>query len=118
MPDEFGIVANVIETDHFLRTGAKVWVIHGWSGGGYERLVVRGLTRGSSHAQKWVPIGRLSNFRAAWMPDKVRGKVWELQGTRDEMAARAAVMQSLAERMRVAHPNRRFATLAQDAEHG
>ena len=69
---EYGVVANVMEPDRVLRNGAKVWIMHGWGGGGWERLKVRGLSRGGRTVTKWVPIERLSNFRRAWMPENLR----------------------------------------------
>lgn len=75
---EFGVVANVACVDRVLRTGAKVWVLDGWGGGGWERLKVRGLSRSGRKVTKWIPIQRLTKFRRAWMPDHERAESYHV----------------------------------------
>ena len=111
MSAEFGIAANVAETDKALRRGARVWIIRGWSGGGYERVVVRGLARGGLPIEKWVPITRLEKFRAAWLPEHLRqgdpAKAVSLRGDKDDMDEMAQKLDGVATRERAAHPGRR-----------
>lgn len=117
-PAEYGIVANVIETDRVLRKGAKVWLVGGDSGGGWAHLEVNGLARNGRPVTKVLPITRLDNFRAAWMPEHVRPKIGSgilirhgFSGTREEMAATAKGFAENADLERAAHPNRRAMAL-------
>jgi hypothetical protein len=107
MTPEFGIVANVVETDRLLRKGAKVWLLGGWSGGGFERVTVRGASRSGRPIEKYMAIVKLENFRPAWMPEHLRDKATYFLGTRDQMEQR---IEGLVERVateREAHPGRR-----------
>jgi len=105
--NEYGIIANVVETDRLLRKGAKVWVLGGWSGGGFERVQVRGAARGGRQIEKYAPIARFDNFRSAWLPEHLRDKATFFLGYKDDMESRAQLLQRLATEERTAHPNRR-----------
>ena len=104
---EYGIVANVVETDRLLRKGAKVWLLGGWSGGGFERVTIRGASRSGRQIEKYAPITRFENFRVAWMPEHLRDKATYFLGSRDDMDEWARHMASVADRERAAHPHRR-----------
>jgi len=104
---EFGIVANIAETDSALRLGAKAWVLSGWAGGGYERLQVTAITRGGRYVEKWIPITRLSNFRAAWIPMEMRPRFGGFCAmSKEEASAIAADLETASEQHRSDHPNR------------
>jgi hypothetical protein len=109
MTGEYGIVANVLETDRVLRKGAKVWLKGGWRDGGFKRLNVRGLSRSGRPVEKWVPITRLDTFRAAWLPPEMREDhvIVSILGGKDDMTILASRLQHLAESERCAHPARR-----------
>jgi hypothetical protein len=68
-PDVFGIVANVLSDKH-LRIGGKVWIQQ--TNGGAEMVKVSGLSHGGRRIYKYVPLKRLSNFRAKWIPETQR----------------------------------------------
>jgi hypothetical protein len=70
--EEYGIVANV-QSDHALRTGAKVWILY--CNGDAERPKVMGLSKGGRRIIKHMAYKRLTNFRAAWIPENVRKDV-------------------------------------------
>lgn len=108
-PGEYGIVANVYETDHLFPTGAKVWIGGGEGGQGWHRFRFVGRTRGGRIVEKWAPTFRFHNFRSAWIPDHLRGRVYYLRGTREEMTDMALRLESFASEDRTAHPNRRAA---------
>lgn len=107
MTEEYGVTANVIETDRLLRKGAKVWLIGGWNGGGFERVEVRGASRSGRPIEKMVPIARLGNFRVGWLPEHLRGRVVHHIGSRSAMTEWAASLARLADAEREDHPNRR-----------
>ena len=71
MPDQFGIVANVI-SDRIMRTGAKVWIVTFRGDGCAVR--VNGLSKGGRRLQKYMHRKRLENFRAAWVPEHMRSE--------------------------------------------
>lgn len=109
MTERYGIVANVCETDSCLRMGAKVWVVGGWSGGGFERVVVRGKSRGGRTIEKYLPIARLNNFRAAWVPEhSLKGNA--LISAKEDAVERAERFTATADGERAAHPGRRVKT--------
>lgn len=60
------IVANVKGHHRVLRTGARVEVTRMWSGGGLERVEVRGLSRGGRRVNIWINAKRLRNVRVGW----------------------------------------------------
>lgn len=105
---EFGIVANVIEPDRQLRTGAKVWLANGTGGEGWHRFEWIGLRHKGPPIQKWAPTFRFGKFRAAWVPEHLRDKVTYMRGTREEMEARAAELNAFAESERQTHPQRQI----------
>lgn len=106
---EFGIVANVIETDRLARTGAKAWLIGGTGGEGWHRFVWHVMTRGSRYIEKWMPTHRMGNFRAAWVPEHLRDRVAYMRGTRPEMETRAVELNKFADDLRATQVNRRNA---------
>lgn len=69
-----GIVANVTAERH-LRVRAKVWVTMPWTGGGLERLEVRGISKGGRIIRKWVARKALRNFRFATVPPHLEADV-------------------------------------------
>ena len=68
----FGVVANV-ESDRILRTGAKVWVLQ--CNGDAAHPYVVGLSKGGRKVFKYSHFKRLTNYRAAWIPEHLRGDV-------------------------------------------
>lgn len=68
-PDVFGIVANVLSDKH-LRIGGKVWIQQ--INGDAEQVKVYGLSQGGRRIAKYVPLKRLTNFRAKWIPEAQR----------------------------------------------
>jgi len=68
----WGIVANVI-SDRVLRTGARVWVER--CNGDAECPVVRGLSKSGRQVRKYTHFKRLTNFRAAWVPEHQRDQI-------------------------------------------
>jgi hypothetical protein len=68
----YGIVANVL-SDRVLRTGAKVW-IHRCNGDA-ECPVVSGVSKSGRYVTKYTHYKRLTNFRAAWVPEHMRERV-------------------------------------------
>ena len=96
MGNEYGIVANIVETDRFLRTGSKAWLIGGTGGEGWERFVWVGRTRGGRLVRKWVKTKRLSNFRCAWIPQHIKelakGELY-ISGNQNEIKEVALAMQ-------------------------
>jgi hypothetical protein len=68
----FGVVANVV-SDRVLRVGAKVWV--GYCNGDAEKPKVVGCSKGGRVVEKYSAYKRLTNYRAAWMPEHLRDKV-------------------------------------------
>jgi hypothetical protein len=104
---QFGIVANVCESDHVLRKGAKV-LLQYCSGYGFERVSVYGSSYRGRKLVKFIPCWRLTNFRPMWLPPEDREYAFWL-GTREEIQAVAQVMEDVASRHRAAHPNRRGA---------
>lgn len=115
---EFGIVANVLETDRLFPDGAKVWIARGTGGEGWYRFCWLGRTRGGRIVEKWAPTMRFHNFRAAWVPDHLQERVYYLRGTRSEMDDVAARLTEFAAAERDAHPDRRGARQGLRAEGG
>jgi hypothetical protein len=105
--DEYGIVANSMETDKIFRLGAKAWLSGGTGGEGWHRFKWIAHSRGSRIVEKWAPTVRFGNFRAAWVPDHLRDRVWYMRGTRDEMEKRASELNEFADDLRRKHVNRR-----------
>jgi len=71
----FGIVANVL-SDRVLRTGAKVWINR--CNGDAKCPVVRGCSKSGRKVQKYTHYKRLTNFRAAWIPEHLRADIaWQ-----------------------------------------
>lgn len=104
----FGIVANV-ESDRILRTGAKVWVCY--CNGDAEKPRVVGLNKGGRVTEKYIPYKRLTNFRAAWIPEHLRSLVHWQFASKDEAAGHAAALSKMWEGVRAFH---RDGTLLKD----
>lgn len=106
---DYGIVANVTEADRLMRANAKCWISGGTGGEGWHRFQWIGLSRSARTIEKWIPTMRMGNFRAAWVPNHLRGALWYVRGTRDEMETMARDLEEFAARERALHPNRRAA---------
>lgn len=90
----FGIVANVA-SDRVLRTGAKVW-LHRCNGDA-ECPVVHGISKRGRLVEKYTHFKRLTNYRAAWIPEHLRDRViltWPDKGTAQAYAAKLQAMWS------------------------
>ena len=105
---EYGVVGNVLESDRAFRLGAKVWIAGGTGGEGAYRFEWIGISRGGRIIRKWAPTTRFSNFRAAWIPQHLRERIWWIRGDRPTMEAYALRLNTWAEEMRDEHPNRRI----------
>jgi len=68
---EFGIVANV-EGDKHFREGAKVTITWLNPGDPCSMVGCFGLSRGGRRITKIINIKKLKNFRAKWIPEKIR----------------------------------------------
>lgn len=101
---EYGIVANVIESDKVFRVGDKCWLAGGTGGEGWSRFVW--IANKGRMIERWVPTHRFDNFRAAWVPEHLRNQVYYMRGTREEMESRARELCEFADKEREAHPNR------------
>lgn len=84
---KFGIVANVL-SDRVLRTGAKVWIKY--CNGDAEHPLVVGCSKSGRVIEKYTDFKRLTSFRAAWVPEHLRGRVAWAWDTKEEAAAVAA----------------------------
>lgn len=108
---EYGIVANVTETDRIFRLGAKAWLSGGTGGNGWDEFKWIATSRGGRIIEKWAPTWRFANFRAAWIPEHLRERVdfhmLGIPGTREEMEACAAEISAFADELRTKHPHRR-----------
>ena len=88
----FGVVANVA-SDRVLRTGAKVWIER--CNGDAECPVVRGCSKSGRVVEKYTHYKRLTNFRAAWIPEHLRDRVirqWPEKESAQQVAATLASM--------------------------
>ena len=106
MSADYGIVANVTETDSAFRRGAKAWMSWWYSGG--ERAKWIALTRGGRTDTKEAPIYRFNNFRCAWIPEHLDKYIFTPRGSRLEMEHLAARWAERADEARSDHPNRLF----------
>lgn len=106
MGAEYGLVANAVETDRVFRRGAKAWMANWFSGG--ERATWVALSHGGRIVEKVAPLHRFDNFRCAWIPSHLQGRVADPRGTKDEMVAKAAFWNERARQERDAHPNRKL----------
>lgn len=90
----YGIVANVA-SDRILRTGAKVWIER--CNGDAECPVVRGCSKSGRMVEKYTHYKRLTNFRAAWIPEHLRDRViwqWDEKESARQLADTLARMWS------------------------
>lgn len=104
---EYGIVGNSFETDRLFRGGAKVWLAGGTGGEGAYRFQWIGRSRSGRIIEKWAPTVRFNNFRAAWVPEHLRERVYWVRGDKPTMEAYAANLNKWANEMRIETPNRR-----------
>lgn len=94
LPPLFGVVANV-KSDRVLRTGAKVW-IHRCNGDA-ACPVVSGINKSGRYLTKYTHYKRLTNFRAAWVPEHMRDRVawaWPEKDRAADLAAKLSAMWS------------------------
>ena len=88
----YGLIANVM-SDRVLRTGAKVWIRY--CNGDAACPLVTGLSKSGRRVQKYTHYKRLTNFRAAWIPEHLRKVVaWQWE-TKDEAAKHAATLAAM-----------------------
>lgn len=88
----YGLIANVL-SDRVLRTGAKVWI--NYCNGDAACPIVFGLSKSGRMTQKYTHYKRLTNFRAAWIPEHLRERVawqWETKDEADVHAKTLAAM--------------------------
>lgn len=76
---EWGVKANIAEPRSAMRTGALAWVVYRNHGSEGERICVLARSRGGRLITTWIGIKRLTNLRAAWMPEHLRSRchTWE-----------------------------------------
>lgn len=83
----YGIIANNA-TDKVFRAGAKVLIL--WCNGDAECPYVNGLSLNGRRITKYTHYKKLTNFRAAWIPEQMLDKVgwkWDERGSAAERAA-------------------------------
>ena len=88
----FGIVANVV-SDRVLRTGAKVWIAR--CNDDAECPMVCGLNKFGRIVEKYTHYKRLTNFRAAWIPRHMRGRIvlkWPEKSQAQQLSDTLAMM--------------------------
>lgn len=71
---EWGVKVNLAEPRSAVRTRAMGWVVNTNPGWGGERLCIHVRSRSGKMITTWIGAKRLTNFRAAWMPEKLRDK--------------------------------------------
>lgn len=102
-PNEFGIIANVLESDPVFRTGAKVWLVGGDNGDGFEGRQFYGLGKGSRRCiTKWARTNRMHNYRCAWIPPPMQSAVKIYRGMRAEVEAWAEKLNAITQERREA----------------
>jgi hypothetical protein len=100
---EYGVIANVLEGDPVFRHGAKVWLVGGDNGDGFESRQFYGLGKGSRRGiTKWARTIRMYNYRCAWIPPPMQPRVETCRGTRAEVEAWAAEIDALTQERRKA----------------
>lgn len=65
----YGVKANVKAPHRFLRIGGLCWVLLTNPGGGGEKVMVRGTSRGGRKVDTWIDARDMQNFRTGWFPD-------------------------------------------------
>lgn len=103
---EYGIVGNVMETDRVFRKGAKVWLAGGTGGEGASKFIWIGCSRSGRVIEKWAPTTRFNNFRAKWIPEHLRARIYWVRGNREAIEEYAASLNKWADEFRTEHPNR------------
>lgn len=91
---EWGVKANLAEPRSAMRTGSLVWVVFTNPGRGGESLFVLARSRGGRLIQTWIGTKRLTNLRAAWVPEHLRDRVslWDTKESAAEWAAKKQAM--------------------------
>lgn len=98
---EYGIVANVLENDPIFRDGAKVWLVGGDNGDGFENRQFYGLGRGSQRrVTKWARTDRMENYRCAWIPPPMQPLVSVFRGSRTEVEGWARELNAITRQRR------------------
>lgn len=85
----YGLIANVL-SDRILRTGAKVWI--NYCNGDAACPTVYGLSKSGRMVRKYTHYKRLTNFRAAWIPEHWRDRLADQWATKEEAAKHAATL--------------------------
>lgn len=87
---EWGVKANLAEPRSAMRTHALCWVMNPNPGWGGERVKVLARSRCGRLIETWIGTKRLTNLRAAWIPEHLRDScaAWETK----ELAAEWAVV--------------------------
>lgn len=101
----FGLIANVM-TDHALRTGAKVHVLE--YDGDIGRTLVTGLNKSGRSIEKYVSWKRLTDIRAAFIPEHLRKRTqiwWDDKASVQEVALE---LTQLWQFVRTFHPDGRL----------
>ena len=84
MSELWCICAN-IEGDKLLRDGSKVYILH--CNGDAEKPIVK-----HRNIKKYTHFKKLRNFRAAFVPDSLRGDVIRVYDTKNAAAEAAKVL--------------------------
>lgn len=63
----YGVKANIKAPHRFLRMGSLCWLSLPNPGGGADRIMVVGMSRGGRKATTWVDSRDLNNFRPGWI---------------------------------------------------
>lgn len=88
----YGIIANVL-SDRILRTGAKVRI--NYCNGDAACPTVYGLSKGGRMVRKYTHYKRLTNFRAAWIPEHWQDRLaykWDTKEEAERHAHKLAAM--------------------------
>ena len=76
---EYGIVANVVVPDRFMRMGAKAWLLEAKQDG---RCIWFVMSRSGRMVRTYKHIRSFGNFRPAWIRPKFQVST---AGTREQM---------------------------------
>lgn len=86
---EWGVKANLAEPRSAMRTRALCWVMNPNTGWGGERVKVLARSRSGRLIETWIGTKRLTNLRAAWIPEHLRDRcaAWETKERATQWAA-------------------------------
>ena len=93
----YGLIANVL-SDSVLRTGAKVRI--NYCNGDAACPIVYGLSKSGRLVRKYTHYKRLTNFRAAWIPEHWRDRLAYQWDTKEEATAHAEKLAAMWEGVR------------------